>query len=261
MAEKLAVVTGAKLICPNATCPPEAVPDFISTNDANGFHYSGSESVACINDNLPDVNIFPFPGRCALGGPCKPIFEQPWINGVPSATDSEIMLLTEDSCIHCKRGKTPITIADTGQDEIKFDEMLECPTEINPDETPDGFVPYFGRAEVFHCGYEGYKEDRSPTLGSPQNECFYDNGILVDENHEYSGCAGSPNYYDSETDKWNHFWNDPGGIRSQAALDGLTDSGRKVKDDAIEAANDAMQAIEEAGNDAIEAVKDIWELF
>lgn len=119
MAEKLAVVTGAKFICTNATCTPEAAPDFISTNDATGFNYGGGESVACISDCVPKVNIFAFPGKCASGGPCKPEFPAPWINGVPSATDSGVMLLSEDSCIFCKKGGC-ITVRNAGQNEIKL---------------------------------------------------------------------------------------------------------------------------------------------
>lgn len=57
------------------------------------------------------------------------------------------------------------------------------------------------------------KEDCSPTPEHPQNECFYD-GMrrLVDETHEFSGCRGTPNAYDSEDDSFLHTVWDDGGI-------------------------------------------------
>ncbi len=66
MAEKFAVVTGAKLHCPSATCPPEAAPDFVSTNDL-GFNIADGAS-ASTSDNVVNENIFPFPGKCTKGG-------------------------------------------------------------------------------------------------------------------------------------------------------------------------------------------------
>lgn len=118
MAKKLAVVTGAKLHCTNATCSPGAVPDFISTNDADGFYYSGGESLASTSDSIVGENIFPFPGNCALGGVCKPIIIGPWTGSTSTAKDNGVSLLTEDSCNYCMKGMTKVTIADPGQNEV-----------------------------------------------------------------------------------------------------------------------------------------------
>ena len=55
--------------------------------------------------------------------------------------------------------------------------------------------------------------NRSPTPSDPQNECFYDDyGNLVTSSHEYADCGGTPNDYDSSTSKWDHTFNDRGGI-------------------------------------------------
>ena len=63
------------------------------------------------------------------------------------------------------------------------------------------------------------------------NECFYDNaGVLVDKSHEYAGCGGTPDYYDSETDTWDHIFNDPGGIW-QAGWDAFMESQRHASDE------------------------------
>jgi hypothetical protein len=74
----------------------------------------------------------------------------------------------------------------------------ECP-ETLPSQIPDGWKPYYGDSSVFHCGFTGMIEDREPTIFNLQNECFYDHsGGLVNESHEYSGCAGTPNDFDSQ---------------------------------------------------------------
>lgn len=114
MAKKLAVITGAKLNCTNAMCSPEEAMKFVSTNDADGFNLEG-RSIGCINDNLTDVNIFKFPcSKCTDGKPCEPKFSFPWFNGVPSVSDCDITLLTEDSKIRCDRGGL-VSIYQAGQ--------------------------------------------------------------------------------------------------------------------------------------------------
>ena len=92
--------------------------------------------------------------------------------------------------------------------------MLPCPAHLNKtDPVPPGFKPYYGNSGWFHCGFRGILEDRKPTATDPMNECFYDRtGVLVDDSHEYAGCKGTPDYNDSETESWDHFWTDPGGI-------------------------------------------------
>ncbi len=92
--------------------------------------------------------------------------------------------------------------------------MLACPGHLDADDSvPSGWKPYHGNPCVFHCCYRGILEDRTPTQTDPMNECFYDNsGTLVDQNHQDAGCRGTPDYYDSATDPWDHTFNDPGGI-------------------------------------------------
>lgn len=96
----------------------------------------------------------------------------------------------------------------------KIQRMLACPLRLNAsDPVPAGFKPYFGNPHVFHCGFRGILEDRRPTPDNPMNECFYDEtGALVTESHPFAGCRGTPDYYDSETDTYDHFANDPGGV-------------------------------------------------
>lgn len=92
--------------------------------------------------------------------------------------------------------------------------MAPCPTRLAAsDPVPAGWKPYYGPSSVFHCGYRGILEDRSPTPNDPMNECFYDDsGRLIDSSHTDAACGGTPDYYDSETQKWDHTWSDPGGI-------------------------------------------------
>jgi hypothetical protein len=93
--------------------------------------------------------------------------------------------------------------------------MQPCPSRLaDTDPVPGGWKPYYGNSSVFHCGYRGILEDRKPTPSDPMNECFYDHsGRLVDASHPDAACGGTPDYYDSETQKWGHFWDDPGGVR------------------------------------------------
>ena len=92
--------------------------------------------------------------------------------------------------------------------------MAPCPAHLNDaDPVPSGWVPYHGNSYWFHCGFRGILEDRRPSPQDPMNECFYDHsGVLVDRNHAYPDCAGTPDDYDSSTDTWDHIWNDRGGI-------------------------------------------------
>lgn len=89
-----------------------------------------------------------------------------------------------------------------------------CPSRLGPDDpVPQGWQEYHGDPSWFHCGFRGILEDRTPTPEEPQNECFYDHdGNLVDENHEYAGCRGTPNQYDSSSNWFKHTFFDTGGI-------------------------------------------------
>ena len=88
--------------------------------------------------------------------------------------------------------------------------MLACPSK--PPVNDPNWKPYWGNPNVFHCGFDGYLENKHPQLDSPMNECFYDHsGNLVDYSHPYSGCGGSPDYF-GEDNKWAHTFDDPGGI-------------------------------------------------
>nr|CRH08179.1 Protein of unknown function [Candidatus Magnetococcus massalia] len=103
-----------------------------------------------------------------------------------------------------------------------------CPT--SPPQGNSAFKPYAGISEVFHCGYEGYHEQGfTPTPAKPTAECVYDEGgILVDENHRYSGCAGTPNQYPSISIP--HFFVDQGGVVKKGKQ-GIQSSWQKFKDD------------------------------
>lgn len=117
--------------------------------------------------------------------------------------------------------------------------MASCPTtKPASDSPPPGWQGYDGDPRFFHCGYEGIKETTTPNpkTGRLQNECFYDeSGTLVDENHPYAGCRGTPNEYDAATDPFAHTTQDSGGI-FQAGPQGLTTSAKKK-------ANDLMKSI------------------
>jgi hypothetical protein len=99
-------------------------------------------------------------------------------------------------------------------DRRTLQRMVACPPRLmDTDPTPSGWQSYHGTEAVFHCGYRGILEDRLPTPDDPQNECFYDHsGTLVDQNHQYAGCRGTPNQYDSAEDPLDHTFRDSGGI-------------------------------------------------
>jgi hypothetical protein len=95
--------------------------------------------------------------------------------------------------------------------------MAACPARLSPkDPIPTGWKAYFGPSWVFHCGYRGILEKRTPSPGNPMNECFYDEtGRLVDDKHPHAECGGSPDEYDASgswKDKFLHFLIDKGGI-------------------------------------------------
>lgn len=70
---------------------------------------------------------------------------------------------------------------------------------------------YDGDPRWFHCGYEGFLENRRPSRSQPIAECFYDEmGRLVDDRHPYAGCRGTPDQY--AADAWEHVWPDEGGV-------------------------------------------------
>lgn len=49
----------------------------------------------------------------------------------------------------------------------------------------------------------------------PKNECFYTHtGNLVDENHKFPGCRGTPNQYGKDS-PFSHTFLDTGGILKQ----------------------------------------------
>ena len=100
--------------------------------------------------------------------------------------------------------------------------MAACPGRLSPKAPiPTGWKPYFGPSWVFHCGYRGILEKRTPSPGNPMNECFYDEtGRLVDDKHPHAECGGSPDEYDASgswKDKFLHFLIDKGGIVQSGA--------------------------------------------
>jgi RHS repeat-associated protein len=88
-----------------------------------------------------------------------------------------------------------------------------CPASPPPANDPS-WIQYQGNPWWFHCGpdYHTYLENRKPTLEDPRGECTYDEcNRLVDQNHKYAQCQGTPDQYDT-SDWWNHTFNDKGGI-------------------------------------------------
>ncbi|HAX85517.1 MAG TPA: hypothetical protein DCY91_04425, partial [Cyanobacteria bacterium UBA11370] len=89
--------------------------------------------------------------------------------------------------------------------------LTPCPT--SPPISNPAWKPYQGYSSVFHCGFNGYLENRSATPDNPQAECFYDkNGNLVGQNHPSSGAGGTSNQYDSKDNWFLHTVWDDGGI-------------------------------------------------
>ena len=115
-------------------------------------------------------------------------------------------------------------VVQQGGNPTVIQRMAPCPGSLSG-APPAGWQPYHGDSSVFHCGYRGILEDRSPTPGDPQNECFYDgSGRLVDETHPFSGCRGTPNQYDSAEHPLLHALIDSGGI-VRAGLPALVETG------------------------------------
>ena len=96
--------------------------------------------------------------------------------------------------------------------------MLDCPSSLSEID-PTRWKSYQGDPSVFHCGFTGFLEDRAPTDDDLQNECFYDqSGALVTERHQFAGCRGTPNRYDSrQLGGIPHAILDPGGIARAGA--------------------------------------------
>ena len=128
------------------------------------------------------------------------------INRWPPETHKDIAINKQ------KKGERDAKLKDSVL--VQGQRMLPCqPTLDASDPVPSGFKAYHGNTCWFHCCYRGILEDRSPSPDVPQNECFYDeNSALVDEHHEYPGCRGTPNQFDSESDSLKHSTVDEGGI-------------------------------------------------
>jgi RHS repeat-associated protein len=83
----------------------------------------------------------------------------------------------------------------------------QCPATAQQCRNDARFRPYSGVPLLFHCGYEGFVEDRTPDPSNPQAECFYDKiGGSVE-----GGCGGSSNDFDAKNDPWKHTFYDRGG--------------------------------------------------
>jgi hypothetical protein len=95
--------------------------------------------------------------------------------------------------------------------------MVACPERLaDSAPTPAGWQSYHGDPSWFHCGFRVILENRSPTPTDPQNECAYDHaGVLVDGVHQFAGCRGTPNQYDSAEHPLDHTFSDTGGIWHQ----------------------------------------------
>ena len=99
----------------------------------------------------------------------------------------------------------------------------DCPS--SPPINNPNWIAYQGNPDVFHCGFKGYLENIDPTLQRPKNECFYDDSNkLVDRNHKFKGCRGTPNEY--HANEWiGHTIHDRGGI-VEAGREGYMESRR-----------------------------------
>ncbi|OSM00475.1 hypothetical protein [Magnetofaba australis] len=103
-----------------------------------------------------------------------------------------------------------------------------CPG--SPPRGNSSWKPYAGPSSVFHCGYEGYHEQGfTPTPEKPTAECFYDEtGKLVNRNHPYAGCGGTPNQYPDLDPR--HTTQDRGGVVKKGPT-GIATSIEKQWDD------------------------------
>lgn len=102
------------------------------------------------------------------------------------------------------------------QAAIEDNGMASCPSTLTADQdTPEGWRDYVGDPDVFHCGYRGILEDITPSPERLMNECFYDDaGNLVDEDHPWAECGGTPDAYPA-SDWFSHTFLDPGGIMAE----------------------------------------------
>ena len=90
----------------------------------------------------------------------------------------------------------------------------KCPS--SPPRNDKNWIKYYGDPKIFHCGYDGYLENRQPTRISPMAECFYDGRRLVTENHPFSACGGTPDQYGKDSPIL-HSTIDSGGIMRKGA--------------------------------------------
>jgi RHS repeat-associated protein len=103
----------------------------------------------------------------------------------------------------------------------------KCPLST-PAKDDSAWKPYVGDPDAFHCGFDGYLENRSPTPEDPVAECFYDKGNLVEKGcHVYEGCRGTPDQYPAWDPR--HIWPDSGGIVAHGE-EGLRESQSYFKD-------------------------------
>jgi len=133
--------------------------------------------------------------------------------------------------------------------------MAACPPHLNDnDPIPSGWRVYPGPTSVFHCGFRTILENRAPTPDDPMNECVYDHtGVLVDENHQFAGCRGTPDQYDSRTDPVRHATIDSGGIVAQGLPAFITSRVYEINT-AIATAISTVTAIGNAVRNAIGSV-------
>lgn len=146
------------------------------------------------------------------------------------------MGLQSGSNLDATRGNESGLTATGGSDTFQVDDPLQLsvhrgspkpaprrtpkPPAQCPQRPPRGAQGWRSYAETgdpswFHCGYEGYLEDREPSSEHPIAECFYDeHGRLVSDGHPYAGCKSTADSYPA-TDVWDHTINDPGGIRAE----------------------------------------------
>lgn len=78
----------------------------------------------------------------------------------------------------------------------KIDPSGQAPCPATPPVGDNGWEPYKGNPEVFHCGFPTFLENRDPSRSNRIAECAYDaTGSLVGKGHPFAGCRGTPDQY------------------------------------------------------------------
>jgi hypothetical protein len=133
------------------------------------------------------------------------------------SSTSDVFSFTEDDTTTADAKNSSDTSAAKSETATDDSGMRACPEKLADIKDDPNWISYdeIGNPDVFHCGYEGFIEAEEKEPGSLTNECFYDElGHLVDEDHPYADCGGTPDEYvpNSLVNKVKHTFIDKGGI-------------------------------------------------